>query len=75
MDGAGYQIFAHAAFAGQQNRGTGRRHALDGVENLLHCGTAADDVVEFIAPSQFRFKLPVLLAQRAHFERLVDHLH
>ncbi len=75
MDGAGDQVLAHAAFAGQQHGGAGGRHALDGGEDLLHRRAAADDVVELVAPAQFLLQLAVLVAQRAHFERLVDHLH
>ena len=75
VDGAGHQVFAHPALAGQQHGGARGRHALDGVEDLLHGGAASDDVVELVAPPQLRLELAVFLAQRAHFERFVDHLH
>ncbi len=75
VDGARDQVLAHAAFARQQHGGAGGRDAFDGGEDLLHGAAASDDVVEFVAPAQFLLELAVLVAQGAHFERLVDHLH
>src|SRR6185295_10033668 len=52
MDGARDEVFADAALAGQQYGGTGRRHALDGRENLLHDRAPPDDVVKLISAPQ-----------------------
>ena len=57
MDGAGDQVLADAAFAGQQHGGARGRHALDGGEDLLHGGAAADDVVELVAAAQLLLQL------------------
>ena len=75
MDGAGDQVFTDAAFARQQNGGSRGRHAHDGGEKFLHHGAAADDVVEFVAVAQFFAQLPILITQRAYFQRLLHNSH
>jgi hypothetical protein len=75
MNGARDEVLADSAFARQQDRGAGRRDAHDGGEDFLHGGAPSDDVVKGVAPPQFFTKLQVLVAQRAHFERLPDDGH
>ena len=72
MNGARDQVFADAAFARQQHRSARRRHAHHRSENLLHRRAAADDVVPAVLAAEFLFKLAVLVAQIADFERLAD---
>ena len=70
MNGAGDHVLADAAFAAQQDRGPGRRHALDGGEDLAHGRAASDDVVEFVALAQLRAQLAIFIAQGAHLDAL-----
>src|SRR5690349_9616749 len=72
VDGAGDEVLADAAFAGQQHGGAGGGYTDDGGEDLLHGSAAAYDVVKLVAAAELLAKLPVFVAQGAHLERLLD---
>src|SRR5437773_955724 len=70
VDGAGNHVFADAAFAAQQHRGIGRRHALDCRQNFLHGGAPAHDVFELVALAERVAQAAVFLAQPARLQFL-----
>ena len=64
------QLLARAAFAGEQDGRTGRRHLADHREHALHRGAAADDVVEVVvaiqlAPQRLVLEKDFLVAEQA----------
>ncbi len=73
VDGAGDEVFAHSAFAAQQNGGVGGRNAFDGGEHFLHFGTDRDDVGMAVLLSKGFAKRAVLFAQAGVIEFLVHH--
>ena len=67
VDGAGDQLLAGAAFAGDENRGGAGGDQLDEAEDLLHFGRGADQGAELSAVAQlaaggFQFALGAALA-------------
>jgi hypothetical protein len=75
VEGAGDQLLAGAALAGDQHRRAGAGDAFDQREDRLHLGALADDVREGVALRQLAAQVHVLDPQLGLLERLLaDHL-
>ena len=72
MNGLGNQFFSGAAFAADEDRGAGRRHLGDQVEQREHFFALADDVGEIETLLQGALELNVFVAQPPRFDRLRD---
>src|SRR5713101_6884303 len=72
MNGLGDELFASAAFAADQDGGTGRRDLGDEVEQREHLFAFADDVGEIEALLEGALELHVFFAQAPGFHSLRD---
>ena len=70
VDGPGKQLLAGSAFALDQDRGVGRRHLADLVENFKDTRIFADDVVEIVALENLTAQDQVFLLQTLVFNGL-----
>ncbi len=75
VDGLRDQLLARSALSRDQDTGSGGRDLLDDVEDFLHRGTRADDVVETQPTAQARPKLDRFVTERASVERPLDDEH
>ena len=73
VDGARDDFLAGAAFAEQQHRGLGGRHARDLVVDLLHRGRAADQAAEAAHAAQLVAQRADLRAQLAALRHAREH--
>ena len=69
MNGAGDQLLAGAALAGDDDGGGRPRHLRDETVELLHLGVLADQLVEVVLPRQLRAEERHFALQRALLER------
>ena len=60
MEGAGDQFLAGAAFAQDEDGAVGVGHALDHLEDVLHLGGIADELVELVFFLELLFEVDVL---------------
>src|SRR5207247_10793736 len=72
MNGAGDQLLAGAALAGDDDGGGRPRHLRDETVELLHLGVLADQLVEVVLPRQFRAEEGHLALERALLEGAPD---
>ena len=73
MDGARHQVFAHSAFAAQQNGGVGRSHPFHRGQHFLHLPAARHQVGMLIALLQRFAQRSILDPQALHIQFLVHH--
>src|SRR5205807_10648504 len=69
MDRPGNQFLSGSAFSLDQNRAAGRGHGANGLLELLHRGTDANDVLERITRGCVPFESEVLAAESNFFQR------
>ena len=72
VDGAGHQLLAGPALAGDHRGGGAVRDLADGLEDLAHPGALADDVVEAVLRLELLPEVEVLVAEALALERPSD---
>ena len=68
MDGLGDELLAGAAFADDENRGAGRGHLRDQIQNGNDAFAFTDDVREIVALLERALELDVFFAQPPAFD-------
>ncbi len=75
VNGAGNQVFSHAALAADQHRHVRRRHSLHQRQHRLHLFALRHDVGVFVAPPERLAQGTVFFAQLVRVEFLANHEH